>query len=91
MKKEQECGALWAKTSGNGKRYFSGKLDWEKIKEANGNVVLFPNGYKKEEKHPDYLVYIQEPQTRMYDQDSGEQYRPSELEEQWRNQNGQTR
>jgi uncharacterized protein (DUF736 family) len=45
-------GAMWIKEK-NGKKYMTGviEINGEKI-----NIVVFKNGYKKEDKHPDYRI-----------------------------------
>ena len=56
-----KVGAGWKKTSRNGNEYISMNL------KVNGNDVfltLLENGYKKEAKHPDYIV-----RTRLSDAD----------------------
>jgi uncharacterized protein (DUF736 family) len=52
-KKEDEIGALWLKTSARGD-YFTGTINGVK-------VVVFANGYKTEEKQPDWRVYKSTP------------------------------
>ena len=42
---------LWKNTSQSGIETLSGNL-------GGARIVIFPNGYKKEDKHPDYIVYI---------------------------------
>ncbi len=51
-KNPNELGALWKKVSQKGE-YMSGTLtiNGEKI-----NIVCFENRYKKEDKHPDWIV-----------------------------------
>jgi len=46
----EKVGALWQNTSADGKPYFNLALREEKF-------VVFCNGYKSEEKQPDFLVY----------------------------------
>ena len=48
---ENSVGALWKKTSKNGKDYYVGYF-------RGSNIIVFKNNYKKEEKHPDLLVYL---------------------------------
>jgi len=43
------CG-LWEKQK-DGKRYLSGSL-------GGARIVILPNNYKKEEKHPDYNLFV---------------------------------
>lgn len=46
----EKVGALWQNTSAEGKSYFNLDLEGQKF-------VVFPNGFKSEEKQPDFLVY----------------------------------
>jgi len=51
MQKDLEkVGALWQNTSAEGNPYFNLDLNGDKF-------VVFPNGFKSEEKQPDFLVY----------------------------------
>ncbi len=50
---DDKIGALWQKASAKGD-YFSGIIDGKP-------VVIFANGYKKETKHPDWIVYKSKP------------------------------
>jgi len=54
MNKEDQLGALWLNESKAGKKYMSGIIGGQK-------VVVFKNGYKEEDKHPDYIVYKSKP------------------------------
>ena len=49
----EKIGALWLKQNKNGKKYLSGVLEMngEKVK-----IVVFKNTYKKDDKHPDYII-----------------------------------
>lgn len=51
-RREEELGALWKKTNERGE-YFTGSLtvDGQKI-----DVVVFPNNFKKQERHPDFRI-----------------------------------
>ncbi len=49
-----QIGALW-KPNGQTKAVLSGKL-------GNANLFIFKNEYKKESKHPDYVVCVAAPQ-----------------------------
>lgn len=51
--KEDKLGALWLRTSTRGD-YMTGEINGVK-------VVIFTNGYKQDEKHPDYIVYKSKP------------------------------
>lgn len=56
--KQKSIGALWSKTSGRGD-YFTGQIelaDGSKLK-----IVVFRNGYKTEDKHPDWRIYESKP------------------------------
>lgn len=46
------CG-LWLKDGKKGK-FFSGKL-------GSASIFIFKNQYKKEDKHPDYEIWIDQP------------------------------
>jgi uncharacterized protein (DUF736 family) len=46
----EKVGALWQNTSSEGKPYFNLDVEGQKY-------VVFSNGYKSEEKQPDFLVY----------------------------------
>ena len=46
----EKVGALWQNTSAEGKPYFNLDLSGQKF-------VVFSNGFKEEEKQPDFLVY----------------------------------
>ena len=51
--KDDKIGALWIKEK-NGKVYMTGEINGQK-------VVLFMNGYKEQEKHPDWIAYKSQP------------------------------
>jgi len=55
----KSIGALWEKTSGRGANFLTGEveIDGKKIK-----LVCFKNGYKEQEKHPDWRIYLSEQQ-----------------------------
>lgn len=60
MASKQKVGAFWKRTGKtSGKEFYSGKIEVDGIEI---DVVMFPNGYKKENKHPDLIVYRQEDQ-----------------------------
>lgn len=50
----EKIGALWENEGKKGK-YLSGNVQ-------GVNVVIFTNGYKKEGKHPDWIIYLKEDQ-----------------------------
>jgi len=45
--------SLWKGTTKDGKTYFKGYL-------GDSQLMIFENGYKTEDKHPDYIVYVDE-------------------------------
>ena len=55
--KEDKLGSLWVNKE---KGYMSGTINGEK-------VIIFKNGFKQEEKQPDYIVYKSKPQERKED------------------------
>lgn len=56
---EREVGALWKQQSGKGTKYLSGH-----VKDESGNqqrVVVFANKDKKNQKAPDFRMYLSQP------------------------------
>ena len=53
----EKLGAMWKRLNKKGEPYLTGiiELKGEKI-----NIIVFKNGYKKEDKHPDYIIYSKE-------------------------------
>lgn len=47
--KDDKLGALWQKTGPKGD-YFTGEINGQKI-------VIFANGFKQSDKHPDWIIY----------------------------------
>lgn len=47
--KRQNIGALWARRSQSGREYLSGQIEGRA-------VVVFRNTFKRQAKHPDYVV-----------------------------------
>lgn len=47
-------GALWVKTGKNGK-YLAGTIDIDNRNSVK--LMVFPNGYKEQDRHPDYVIY----------------------------------
>jgi len=43
--------SLWKNKTKDGKEYLAGYL-------GDSKIMVFPNGYKTEEKHPDFNVYL---------------------------------
>lgn len=52
--KEDKIGALWQRKTRDGQDYFTGEINGMKI-------VVFANGYKQSEKHPDWVCYKSQP------------------------------
>jgi len=46
-----QLGGLWQNDDKDGQTFFSGYL-------GNAKLLIFKNGYKKEDKHPDYIMYV---------------------------------
>ena len=42
---------LWSNVDKNGKKYLSGYM-------GNAKVLILENGFKEEEKQPDYILYV---------------------------------
>lgn len=55
----ESIGALWKCTSKKGTRYSQGSIEIDGVKHK---IVIFANGYKKEDNQPDALIYRQEDQ-----------------------------
>ena len=78
MEKKKSIGAFWLKESKSGQKFMTGKVDF------NGStleLVVFKNNYKKEEKHPDYVIYKSEKreQPNNYSQPDTSEIRPEEI------------
>ncbi len=58
-----EIGALWRQESKDGMKYLRGTMG------SKAKLLVFANKYKKEERHPDFLVYVQKKEK---DQDQGQ-------------------
>lgn len=52
--KNESIGALWI-NNGKNTIYLSGQIE---IDGKKHNIVVFKNNYKKEDKHPDYKIYL---------------------------------
>jgi len=46
-----QLAGFWKRDSKNGRTYYQGKL-------GSGKLLLFKNDQKKDEKHPDLILYI---------------------------------
>ncbi len=46
------CALWWNTSKKDGKKYLSGSFG------PNNKVMLFPNQFKKEDKHPDYKMFM---------------------------------
>lgn len=53
----KRIGALWLKTTQDGKQYFSGVIN-----DLRGeiNIAIFPNDRKESQNHPDYNIVLSE-------------------------------
>lgn len=49
-----KLGALWQRTSAKGVVYMTGEVGGQKI-------VIFANGHKETDKHPDWVIYKSKP------------------------------
>lgn len=58
MAKLEQCGVLWVNQDKNGNDYMIGTVGGKK-------VIIFSNRNKKESKHPDWIVYPQQPRTEL--------------------------
>jgi uncharacterized protein (DUF736 family) len=56
--KDDKIGALWMKTTRDNAEYYKGSIE---IGGQRHEVVIFRNGYKEQEKHPDFIVYRSRP------------------------------
>jgi len=59
---EQSIGALWSKQSKNGANYLSGSVE---IDGKKTQIVVFKNKFKEQDKHPDWKIFISQPQNRQ--------------------------
>jgi uncharacterized protein (DUF736 family) len=53
--RQTSCGAIWRKQDRNGKDYFFIVIT---IGDKKMSFNAFENTYKKEEKHPDYRIFV---------------------------------
>lgn len=61
--KNREIGALWKRKSDSGKTYCSGHFIVDELgNEVKVKVVMFSNTEKKNEKSPDFLIYLSKDQ-----------------------------
>ena len=56
MSNLKKIGTFWLNESAKGK-YFSGKV--EEAIQPGQKILVFRNDYKKEDKHPDYNIFIE--------------------------------
>ncbi len=54
---DEKLGALWQKRKGD-KDFFTGSIT---IDGVETKVVIFANGYKQQDKHPDWIIYKSKP------------------------------
>lgn len=57
MNKDDKRGALWQRTGPKGD-YFKGEITINGVSEQ---IVVFANGYKETDKHPDWVIYKSQP------------------------------
>jgi len=57
--KQKDIGALWQNLSKSGNKYLSGSIEIDGTKHK---IVVFANSYKEKETHPDYKIYLSQPQ-----------------------------
>jgi uncharacterized protein (DUF736 family) len=63
MPKQKSIGALWVRES-KGKKYLTGNIETNALidtGESKVKLVVFKNDYKKEDRHPDYRIFISQP------------------------------
>lgn len=53
-----KIGAFWLRDAKNGSKYMSGKI--EQALPADAVLLVFKNNYKKEDKHPDYEIFVKQ-------------------------------
>ena len=53
-----KVGAFWLRDSKAGSKFMSGKI--EQALPADTNLLVFKNNYKKEDKHPDYEIFVKQ-------------------------------
>jgi hypothetical protein len=53
--------SLWKNKTADGKEFLTGRL-------GNLNISIWNNNYKKEDKHPDMIMYVSEPPPKKEDQ-----------------------
>ena len=58
MAQMEQIGSLWTNQDKNGNDYMMGTIGGKK-------VIIFSNKRKKESKHPDWLVYLQQPKEQL--------------------------
>lgn len=56
-----KIGGIWKNKSAAGKPYLSGSISEDVELTAGTRITIFPNGFKEEDKHPDYIIYKSEP------------------------------
>lgn len=56
--------SIWQNQDKKGNTYFTGTL-------GSARIVILKNNYKKESKHPDFNIFVQEPEKKEYAQSGG--------------------
>jgi len=63
MADQEKIGVLWVNQDKNGNDYMTGVIGGKKI-------IIFPNKYKKEAKHPDWNVFPQQDRDKLPPKDN---------------------
>ena len=53
-----KAGAFWLRDAKNGSKFMSGKI--EQALPAGSELLVFKNNYKKEDRHPDYEIFVKQ-------------------------------
>ena len=53
-----KVGAFWLRDSKSGAKFMSGKI--EQALPEGTDLLVFKNGFKKEDRHPDYEIFIKQ-------------------------------
>jgi len=60
-------GGLWSNEAKNGTTYLIGNF-------GDAKILVFPNSFKREPKHPDFIVYFASREKKLADGPEPEQY-----------------
>jgi uncharacterized protein (DUF736 family) len=53
----EKLGAMWKRLNKNKEPYLTGVIE---VKGKKINIIVFKNGYKNTDNHPDYIIYEKE-------------------------------